>query len=101
MDLGHRIRKIRTISQLSLYELGQRAGLSKGALSNIETGKAGARLETIIKIAGVFDMTVGQLLDENPKDYQVSPIEMELIKAYRAGHYVLLLKLIADEMEGN
>ena len=44
-------------------ELAKRIGLSRQALSNIETGKSVPSLKTVVKIAQVLDVPVATLLD--------------------------------------
>ena len=44
-------------------ELAKKIGLSRQALSNIETGKSVPSLKTIVKIAQALDIPIESLLD--------------------------------------
>ncbi len=49
------IRAARAMLELTLNDVTQRTGISKGALSAIETGKADPRLSTVAKLQRLFE----------------------------------------------
>jgi transcriptional regulator with XRE-family HTH domain len=49
------LRAARAIAGLTLDEVRSRTGISKGALSAIETGKADPRLSTVRKLQELFE----------------------------------------------
>lgn len=49
------IRAARAMLELTLNDVTQRTGISKGALSAIETGKADPRLSTVAKLQTFFE----------------------------------------------
>lgn len=51
MSVGNKIRAIRKSRKLSIAEVENRAGISEGNLSRIETGKQWPREETLVAIA--------------------------------------------------
>lgn len=49
--LGTRIRELRLDRRMSLADLADTSGVTKGALSSIENGRVNATIETCVKIA--------------------------------------------------
>jgi predicted transcriptional regulator len=49
------IRAARAMLELTLSDVTERTGISKGALSAIETGKADPRLSTVEKLQALFE----------------------------------------------
>ncbi|HEY9293380.1 MAG TPA: helix-turn-helix transcriptional regulator, partial [Microlunatus sp.] len=47
MAVGRRLREVRVSRGLSLSELARQAGIGKGSLSEIETGRRNPTLETL------------------------------------------------------
>ena len=56
--IANRIKSLRVEAGLSQAELARRAGLSKTALNNIETGKSGPSLENFNRILGALGYAV-------------------------------------------
>ncbi|MFD3326669.1 helix-turn-helix domain-containing protein [Streptomyces sp. NPDC058701] len=55
--VGQRIRWTRQRAGLSLREVSDRSGLSKGYLSQVEGGRCNPTLNTLVRIAAVFGAT--------------------------------------------
>ncbi|MGI6721777.1 MAG: helix-turn-helix domain-containing protein [Anaerovoracaceae bacterium] len=72
--LGKRVREKRKEQHFSQEELAFEAGISNTYISNIETGRKKASLETLVAISTVFEITLDELLSgnqyNNPSDYQ-------------------------------
>lgn len=67
MDLGGRLRAVRTARRLTLEQLGQASGLPPGSLSRFERGRTTPSIETLERIAGALGMSVAALIaDEEP-----------------------------------
>jgi transcriptional regulator with XRE-family HTH domain len=64
-SIGTNIRRRREEVGLTLTELARRAGLTKGALSKIETGKGSPAIATILRIAEALDATLSELFAES------------------------------------
>ena len=62
--LGQRIRALRNDRGMSLLQLSEDTGLSKGHLSDIENGKKNMTITTLWKILESLDINVGKLLGE-------------------------------------
>ncbi len=60
--IGKKLLEIRKKSGLSPEETAWEAGLSSRAYADIERGEVNARLDTIIKICNVFDVTPNDIL---------------------------------------
>ncbi len=70
--LGERIKKRREVLQMHLNDVARIAGISAGALSQIENAKAFPSILTLKAISGALNSTVGELIgdsdsmDKNP-----------------------------------
>ncbi|MFT4148582.1 MAG: cupin domain-containing protein [Paracoccaceae bacterium] len=62
--VGRRLRALRLEAGLSLAELAARAGLSLGALSQIERGVSSLRVRTIWPLAAALGIEASELIDE-------------------------------------
>lgn len=60
--VGSQIRKFRRRANLTQEELAERVSSSVQYIGYLENGRRGAKLETIIGIANVLDITVNLLL---------------------------------------
>lgn len=61
---GGRIRTLRAEAGMTLDQLAEKSGLSKGLLSKLENlPDSNPSLETLQSIADAFDVTVGDLID--------------------------------------
>ena len=52
INLGARLRELRVERGMSLSELARRAGVGKGSLSEIESGRRNPTVETLYSICG-------------------------------------------------
>jgi transcriptional regulator with XRE-family HTH domain len=59
-----RIRQLRERKGVSLRELARRSGLGVATLSRIESGAANPRLSTLLQLADVLGVFVGQLFEK-------------------------------------
>ena len=59
-DIGQNIRTLREGKGLSLTDVAARAGLSKSALSKIETAQISSPISTLLAIAGALDVHLSQ-----------------------------------------
>lgn len=63
--VGRRLRALRLEAGLSLTELAAQAGVSVGALSQVERGVSSLRVRTIWPLAAALGVEPSQLLDES------------------------------------
>ena len=102
--MNERIKLLRTTLGLSGEKFGERIGLSKYAISNIEMGKNNLTEQTIISICReynvdeewlrtgkgeMFSETQDDYLKRIEKQYNLEEIDLKIIRAY--------LKINADE----
>jgi len=59
---GQNIRKIRIVKKLTQTEFAELFELSRTAVGSYEEGRAEAKIDTIIKIADHFELSLDQLL---------------------------------------
>ncbi len=64
MDLGFRIKQLRTLRKLSQKEVALDLGINQGQYSRIESGKVEPTLASLRKIAKVFELSISELLKE-------------------------------------
>jgi len=62
MDFKDRVRSLRNELGMSAADLAAKFGKKEGAVRMWETGKAKADADTLIKLAGLFDVTTDYLL---------------------------------------
>jgi transcriptional regulator with XRE-family HTH domain len=79
MILGKRIAQLRREKGLSQIELAKKVGVSQRYVSTWETGKNMPHVETLLKLAQVFGVSVDHLLLENvPREgtHKIDDIEL-------------------------
>ena len=59
---GARVRWKRQGKRLTLQELGRKADVHPATIGRLEKGRAGARLETVRKLARALEVDLGDLL---------------------------------------
>jgi len=63
-EIGKRIKKLRLDKKLTLQDMADRTGLSKGYLSKLEKSTKAPPVSTLINIAKAFNVTISVLLGE-------------------------------------
>ena len=67
--IGKNIRSLRESFGLSMEELANLTGLSKAFIGLVERGNRGAKFENLLKIAGIFGITLNELVkDDNEQN---------------------------------
>jgi len=74
--IAQRIKKIRTEKELTLEEVANRTGFTKGLLSKIENNKVSPPLSTLVKIARALDVSLSDLFSPPDAD-QIKVIRKE------------------------
>jgi transcriptional regulator with XRE-family HTH domain len=64
--LARTIRELRTERGLTLQQVAERTGFSKGLLSKIETGIVSPPIATLAKLAEVLDVPIGEFFESPP-----------------------------------
>ena len=68
---GERIRELRLLNKMSQTELGKLCGVSTTAVYKWENEKSQPDVDTLIKIADRFSVTVDYLLGRNSQNSQI------------------------------
>ncbi len=63
-EIGKRIKRLRLSNKLTLQDMADRTGLSKGYLSKLEKSKKAPPVSTLINIAKAFHVNMSVLLGE-------------------------------------
>ena len=63
VDVGERLRAIRSLRRATLRTIADRAGVSESFLSQVERGKASASIASLRRIAGALGVSVADLFE--------------------------------------
>lgn len=74
--LGPRLRTARRRARLSTRELAERAGVSAGFVSQVETGKRGVSVSALKRLADAVGLSAAELLAERP------PVSRQVLRAH-------------------
>ena len=80
IDFGNRVKKLRYDFHLTLDQLCERASISKTCLWEIEQGKTLPRIDTALKIADVFSVRVGFLIEGDRDPDKSAPKRAKALK---------------------
>ncbi|ENR8889924.1 TPA: helix-turn-helix domain-containing protein [Citrobacter koseri] len=69
LNIGSKIRRLRQSRGISLNDLSKLSGVSKGALSKLESGSSSPRVDTLDAIATALRLPVGDLLSGGSRMY--------------------------------
>lgn len=79
--VGSKITEIRNLKGMSLSKLAEKAGISKGYLSNIEAGiKENPTTEMLDKIANALDVDVSDLFEKQTIEEKMDILEEDMKK---------------------
>lgn len=65
-EIGHRIARRRTARGWSIDDLAGAAGIHRLSVMRAEHGTHSTGLDVLLQLAAALEVTVGQLLDEDP-----------------------------------
>ena len=108
IDVGERLREIRTARRCTLREVAERAGLSESFLSQVERGRASASIASLRRIADGLGISISDLFQpEGPPGTSVLRREQRQTLAFGVlGRKMLLtprplrhLEVFAGELE--
>src|SRR5213596_4329429 len=63
IDVGERLREIRSRRRLTLREVAERAGLSESFLSQVERGRSSASIASLRRIADALGVSIADLFE--------------------------------------
>lgn len=67
-SVGENIKNIRKKNNITQEELAEKLNVTRQAVSNWENGKSEPDIETLTKIAQIFDISIDELVDGKPKN---------------------------------
>jgi len=97
LAFGERMRSLRLEHGISLSQLAEATGISKGHLSTIESGFASITIESILRIAIGLDLSPMLLLGFPEKDEYA--VIMDLVRRLPTTRFKKLRKLLKDWIE--
>lgn len=81
MALAVRLKELRQRSRKSLQDVADEVGASKAHIWDLETARAtNPGMELLVKLAKCFDVSVADLIGENPQGQDEEP---QLVAMYR------------------
>lgn len=92
MNLGNKIKKLRKDNNLTQVDLAEKLGLSAITIRKYESNEREPNIDTLLKIAEVFNVNLASFLDNEFKN--VSPIQQKLI--YRFSNTARLIENILE-----
>lgn len=93
MSLGNRIRQTRTQKAITLQELSDRSGLSKGFICQLENDKATPSLQALEKLAQGLSIPIAFLFLTN--DEKIHVVRGHERPEYRVGNEGMLVHLLS------
>ena len=65
--VGRKIRQLRRQRKLTQVELAEKIGIHQSDLSRMEQGEYKVGLDTLLKILGTFDLSIGEFFEESSR----------------------------------
>lgn len=93
MSLGTRIRQTRTQKAITLQELSERSGLSKGFICQLENDKASPSLQALEKLASGLGVPIAYLF-LTPEE-KIHVVREQERPEYRVGNEGLLVQILS------
>lgn len=73
VDIAYRLSRIRRDRGLSQEELAEKLGVSRQAVSKWERAESSPDTDNLIALAGIYDMSLDELLTGSPEDMENTP----------------------------
>jgi transcriptional regulator with XRE-family HTH domain len=77
--VGRKIRELRKEHKLTQVELSLRLGIQQSDLSRMEQGEYRVSLDTLFRILGEFEMTIGEFF-EGAARQPIEPSDVQLVQ---------------------
>ncbi len=83
--IGNRLRELRKTQRLSQREVADAIGLPQSNLSRIETGKQRLNLPVLMRMLGIYDVSLQDFFAQEPGQpaLDLSLEEQQLVRSYR------------------
>lgn len=83
MNIGTRIKTLRTQKKWNQSELGEKLGLGFGAISSFENGKNNPSIEIVEKLSIIFGVSTDYLITGKEGTNEISEQEREILSVLR------------------
>lgn len=93
-QLGQAVRRVRESAGMTVEELALRAGVDRGNLSKMETGKMGITMAKLFAIAGALGLPASELLRLAETDDEKAALIVGLIISFPPEQKEKLIELI-------
>ncbi len=78
VNIGDRIRDLRQKLKFTQTDVAKGTGIPQSNLSEFETGKLQPKIETLVKIAHFFGMTVSQLIEDESNSLELVKLNIRM-----------------------
>ena len=100
LELGRRLKKIRSSAGLSLHDLAGKADCSESAISKIENGKGNPSLNLLHRLASALNVSIGHLfIEENDNRFVLRKGQRPIMGNLSPSHGVSLEALMSRQSE--
>lgn len=82
LDIAKRIKDLREIKELSIYDMTKRTGLSHSCILKIEKGERQPNLDTLTKLCEAMDVTLGEFFADD-SSMALNDSERTVVKAMK------------------
>ncbi len=83
MEIGEKLKKLRTKRGMTMYRLTQLTGVSGHHIKGIEEGTRQPTIETLNKLVTALGSSLGEIFNDNEKCTYLKEDEMRLLENYR------------------
>lgn len=95
MEIGQKLKEKRAENQLTQEALSEKIFVSKKTISNWETGKTTPDIDSLIRLASLFDLSLDNLLLEGSEVVEKISNESKYKKIYKRLFVALLILIIS------
>ncbi len=81
--VGRRIRELRKEHKLTQTELSSRVGIQQSDLSRMEKGEYRVSLDTLFRLLGEFQMSIGEFFEESDPE-ALTPRDVHVVQELRS-----------------
>ncbi len=86
LGIGWKIRKLRQDKNITIQDLSEKTGLSKGLISQVENDQVSPPISTLLKIASALKTDIAHFFEQKESDSKITVVKSdERIKTGRRG----------------
>lgn len=78
VNIGDRIRDLRQKLKFTQTDVARGTGIPQSNLSEFETGKLQPKIETLVKIAHFFGLTISQLIEDKSDSLELVKLNIRM-----------------------